>query len=77
MKRLCVKPELRAHGLGRRLAERICRDEARDAGYRRLCLDTLPTMTSASRLYSALGFRPIAPYVFNPTEGALFLGLEP
>lgn len=74
MKRLYVKPRFRAHHLGRFLAERICR-EARDAGYRRICLDTLPSMTSAMHLYSKLGFQPIGPYVFNPIEGAMFLGL--
>lgn len=75
MKRLYVRPAVRGQDLGRRLAERICR-EARDAGYRRLCLDTLPSMSAATRLYSTLGFRPIEPYVFNPIEGAMFLGLE-
>lgn len=75
MKRLYVRPAARAHRLGRRLAERVCA-EARAAGYRRMCLDTLPDMLPAIRLYSALGFVPIAPYVFNPIEGALFLGLD-
>jgi GNAT superfamily N-acetyltransferase len=75
MKRLYVKPRFRAHHLGRELAQRICR-EARDAGYRRICLDTLPSMSSALQLYSTLGFRPIEPYVFNPVEGAVFLGLN-
>ncbi len=33
-------------------------------------------MSEAVRLYTALGFRPVAPYVFNPIPGALFLGLD-
>ncbi len=75
MKRLFVQPGLRGEQLGRGLAERICA-EARDAGYRRMCLDTLPTMSSAVRLYESLGFKPVAPYVFNPIEGAIFLALD-
>ncbi|HSN21626.1 MAG TPA: GNAT family N-acetyltransferase [Usitatibacter sp.] len=75
MKRLYVRPAQRARRLGRALVERVCA-EARASGYRRIVLDTLPQMGPAIRLYSALGFRPIAPYVFNPIEGALFLGLE-
>lgn len=75
MKRLYVRPAARGKQLGRQLAQRIC-DEAREAGYRRICLDTLPSMSAAVRLYSELGFKPAAPYVFNPIEGAIFLGLE-
>ncbi len=75
MKRLYVKPRFRAHHLGRQLAERICR-EARDAGYWRICLDTLPSMSSALHIYSRLGFQAIEPYVFNPIDGAIFLGLN-
>ncbi len=75
MKRLYVDPDIRAQGLGRRLAERIIQ-EARVIGYRSMCLDTLPSMTSALHLYYNLGFRPIEPYVFNPIEGAIFLGLD-
>lgn len=75
MKRLYVQPEARGAQLGRRLAKRIC-DEARAAGYVRICLDTLPSMTPAVRLYHELGFRLTAPYVFNPIPEAIFLGMD-
>jgi len=75
MKRLYLRPAARGRHLGRQLAERICA-EARDAGHRRICLDTLPAMSAAVRLYRSLGFAPIAPYVYNPIEGAIFLGRD-
>lgn len=74
MKRLYVSQPYRTRRLGQALAERICA-EARDAGYRSLYLDTLPEMTRAIALYSRLGFVPVEAYVFNPIEGARYLGL--
>lgn len=75
MKRLYVRPRARGEQLGRRLAQRIC-EEAREAGYSRICLDTLATMAPAQKLYQSLGFTPIAPYVFNPIPETRFLALD-
>jgi ribosomal protein S18 acetylase RimI-like enzyme len=75
MKRLYVRPTARGEKLGRGLAERICA-EARQAGYSRICLDTLPGMDSAQALYRSLGFVPIDPYVFNPVPGTRFLARD-
>ena len=76
MKRLYVRPAYRSSsGAGRLLAERIIH-EAATAGYRRMRLDTLPTMETALALYRRLGFREIAPYTANPVSGAVFLELQ-
>lgn len=75
MKRLYVRPAARGSALGRALAQRVC-DEARAAGYARICLDTISTMVAAVRLYQSLGFRDIEPYVFNPYPGACFMALD-
>lgn len=75
MKRLYVRPAFRSHGIGSVLVDRIIQ-EARQAGYQHMRLDTLPSMARALALYRRLGFREIAPYYENPVEGAVFLELQ-
>jgi ribosomal protein S18 acetylase RimI-like enzyme len=72
MKRLYVRPQFRGLGLGRSLAEAIL-DQARQAGFDCVLLDTLDDMEAARALYGELGFEDIPPYYFNPIAGAHYL----
>ncbi len=74
IKRLYVTPAGRGGGLGRALAEATIAD-ARRLSYRRIVLDTLPSMTGAQALYRSLGFAEIEPYYDTPISGTIFMGL--
>ncbi len=75
MKRLFVKPKFRALKLGKQLTTAII-EAARQAGYKRMRLETSPAMMRAQSLYFKLGFQPIESYNDdNPIDGTLFLEL--
>jgi ribosomal protein S18 acetylase RimI-like enzyme len=74
LKRLYVPSRYRGRGVGRQLTLQATND-AREIGYVRMRLDTLPSMGRAQELYRTLGFKPIAAYTNNPVVGAAFLEL--
>jgi len=74
MKHLYVIPDAQGRGIGRSLVHRLIR-EAKAMGYKQMRLDTVPSMRSARRLYTAFGFREIESYRHNPVEGTTYMEL--
>ena len=75
MKRLYVDPAERGHGVGKALALAAIK-AAKEIGYRRLLIDTLPSMRMAVKLYRELGFMEAPAYYQTPVEGTMFLALD-
>jgi putative acetyltransferase len=70
-----VRSAGRGAGLGRLLTQALIK-EARLAGYSRVLLDTLSSMTEAQTLYRSMGFVEIAAYCHNPIAGTRYMGLN-
>ncbi|TAK63163.1 MAG: GNAT family N-acetyltransferase [Bacteroidetes bacterium] len=75
LKRMFVQPEYRGHHLGQQLLE-FTLSVARELNYKKIRLDTLPTMKQAQQLYRSFGFYEISPYRFNPVNGTVFMEKE-
>ncbi|MBP9804009.1 MAG: GNAT family N-acetyltransferase, partial [Candidatus Accumulibacter sp.] len=75
MKRLYVDPSQRGFGIGRDLVLAAIRT-AKEIGYHKLLLDTLPAMRFAVRLYREMGFKETPAYYQTPLEGTMFLALD-
>lgn len=75
IKRIYVRPDHRGKEFGGPYVGALV-DRARELGYRRLRVDTLPSMTAAIEFYQEAGFRPIASYWSHPVAGALFFEKE-
>jgi ribosomal protein S18 acetylase RimI-like enzyme len=72
LKRLYVRASYRGAGLGRLLTETALQ-AAREMGYTRIRLDTLPQMQPAQQLYESLGFHDIPAYYSEAAPGQRFL----
>jgi GNAT superfamily N-acetyltransferase len=71
IKRMFVSHDARRHGHGRQLLEAL-EQAARDAGFRRIVLDTLESHAEAMSLYDASGYERIPAYNENPYASAWF-----
>ena len=75
LKRLYVRPEFRGRGYARKLSEKIVED-AENAGYKALYLDTLPFLVAAQHLYGSMGFEVCEPYNEDPMGCSIFMRKE-
>jgi ribosomal protein S18 acetylase RimI-like enzyme len=75
MKRLYVRPAFRGQGIGGHLTALLI-EEAREMGYARMRLDTLPAkMKEAPMVYRSFGFTEIEPYYQNPYADVVYMEL--
>lgn len=71
LKRMYLKKEYRGMGIGKELLAKSI-ELGKDLGYKKMRLDTLPSMQAAIGLYKNMGFYEIPAYRFNPIEGTKY-----
>jgi putative acetyltransferase len=75
MKRLYVKPEYRATGLGTELIK-VLLATAKEKGYTKIVLDTLERLQPAINLYLHHGFINTSAYYANPLNNVVYMEKE-
>uniref|UniRef100_A0A060TK00 ARAD1D51172p n=1 Tax=Blastobotrys adeninivorans TaxID=409370 RepID=A0A060TK00_BLAAD len=75
IKRLYVKGEGRGLGIGKILLQSVIQ-KAKQIGYSKVYLDTLPSMQKAIDLYLNFGFTTVDPYYDSPVTGTVFMQLD-
>ena len=75
LKRMYTKSSERGKGIGKLLLERAI-SSGKELKFKKMRLDTLPTMKAAIRLYEKVGFYEIDSYRFNPFEEAIFFEIN-
>jgi putative acetyltransferase len=71
IKRIYIRPDHQGPGFGPILTGALL-VRAREIGYERVRVDTLPKMAGAIQFYQEMGFKPIPSYWDHPVPGALF-----
>lgn len=75
LKRLYIKPQFRKKGIGDFLVKKIIAD-AKEIGYSKMRLDTLPFLKGAERLYRKNGFYDIPCYNNSPMDNSIYMQLD-
>jgi ribosomal protein S18 acetylase RimI-like enzyme len=70
-----VRPACRKGGLGEGLCRAVL-ERARQAGYRRIVLDSDPELKAALSLYRRLGFRDTARFNDDPDPQTIYMGRD-
>ena len=75
LKRMYIKKTFRGLGFGKQLISRAVQFGT-ELGYKKMRLDTIPSMEAAIHLYENLGFYEIDAYRFNPIVGTRYYELQ-